>query len=547
MTATHKTTKPSPLGITGTDDKWEILRRYNFAFKDFIHGAIGEIGPWPQPAPDNPVRQIAQVIHLPKSELDDWNKNVGRMYRRLVLTRWPQGLWYIFKHKHYKRFNDSQFNEEISEGLYSKFLTPLDAGDLAQFKTRLPDLTADSDYFKADFSCMEPIYGNCYPGMFAAPTIALLKKNAGTSYGQKHKVVAIYLYSVSDDGKAVPGQVYIADDGKHWELAKYYVLQGAAHRINLTEHALLHFPFDSVNAVTRTVLPKDHLVFKLLFPHLRLSLPVDKAVLENPGSLINREKRTFYSPFCAPGLFVRKLLADGYIGRESKDNSYPAYRFPRQPKISSDTEYGNYLQHYYDVFRPFVATVLDELKYDPENLTEAQQQEWEMLGLWAECINEWIPGFPDREELLLTQGRLDIELLTDVVAMIMWGLSVSHGVDHIAIHSKQSHGIAFRLRVAPPSKGKVPDDWYQKLVTRCDLLSAWFTDMLFYEPHNITLLQEVDYGYGDQDWLCENDKRERLLKAQAKFIKALHQCDKQLEEDQIRFARLDQIPNSIQY
>ena len=80
------------LGFSGNTAKWRGLRKFPFTLDDFIHR---NEGPWPQPAPDNPSGQIAQVIHLPQSELDDWKKNVSRKYLRIVLTRWPQALLYI--------------------------------------------------------------------------------------------------------------------------------------------------------------------------------------------------------------------------------------------------------------------------------------------------------------------------------------------------------------------------------------------------------------------------------------------------------------------
>ncbi|WP_428354146.1 hypothetical protein [Methyloprofundus sp.] len=276
------------------------------------------------------------------------------------------------------------------------------------------------------------------------------------------------------------------------------------------------------------------MLFKLLFPHLRLTLPVNKAVLENAGSLINRDKRVFYSPFCAPGKFIRELLADGYIGREGKPAGYPVYTFPLQPKIP-DSVFGVYLQRYYDVFMQFVDVVLQQLVTDDD--VERKNKDREMIGLWAECISEWIPGFPNRKDLLVDQQKLDLELLSKVLTMILWDLSLAHGTDHICIHNKQSHGNPFRLRVPPPGKGKIAEGWYEQLVTRWDLLSAWFTDLLFYEPHNVTLLQDVDYEFSEPE----------LKQAQQDFLQALHDLDKELKAMNTQVASLDQIPTSIQY
>ena len=376
------------LGFKGNTEKWSSLRRFKFSLDDFIHR---NEGPWPQPAPDNPSGQIAQVIHLPQSELDDWKKNVSNKYLRIALTRWPEALFYIWHNKHYNRLDDAHFNAELTEGFNSKFITHLDPGDEEKFKENIAPTLDLKRAYKADFSCMEPMShdGACYEGMYAAPTITLLEKTTSETPGQKYQARAIYIYRVEEDGELIEDHVFTPGDGDHWELAKYYVLQGAVHRINLTEHALLHFPFDSINAITRTVLPTDHLVFRLLFPHLRLSLPVNKAVLENPGSLINRDKRMFYSPFCAPGATVRKLLPDGYIGRTGKPNAYPVYKFRPDPDANGsslprpkipDSEYGEYLGRYYQVFDGFVERAL-------ELLEDTDPRSWALIGLWAECIS----------------------------------------------------------------------------------------------------------------------------------------------------------------
>ena len=69
-------------------------------------------------------------------------------------------------------------------------------------------------------------------------------------------------------------------DGEAWRVARYFVLQGAIHRINLIDHTEVHFPPDAINAISKTVLPKDNLVLRLLQPHLWLSMCVNNTVLE---------------------------------------------------------------------------------------------------------------------------------------------------------------------------------------------------------------------------------------------------------------------------
>ncbi len=540
------------------DKKWDALKNYPYSVKDYIHT---NHGPWPQPAPDNPVRQMAEVVHLPEEELADWNKNVGWMYKRRVLTCWPFGIWYALTHSGYNEYNDEQFRKEITEGLYSKFMTDLDTGDLALFKSYLSDLSDDHQYVKADFSCMEPIAPNCYEGMWAAPTITLISKKKNNKSGFDYEPIAIYLYQVAENKTSNSAKnsktrysvkeysIFTPNDGENWHLAKYFVLQGAVHRVNLTEHAILHFPFDCINAITKSILPKHHLLFQLLFPHFRLSLGVNRAVLENSGSLINRDKHRFYSPFCAEGIHIRQLLPDGYIGREGKDKAYPEYEFPMEPKIP-DSDFGKYLQAYYNVFAKFVSKVLNQLDDDDE-------ESWIYIALWADCICEWMPGFPDREGLtsdrdggIVKPTKEGREKLNKVVTMILWDLSLAHATDHIAIHEKRPHGNPFRLRVPPPSKDSQPDkNWRKQLVSRLDLLTFWFTDLLFYLPSNVTVLEEVDYSFSLRDDIRDKATKERYLNQEAEnFRNALQDCQQRLKDDGVELpAQLNQISASLQY
>ena len=143
------------------------------------------------------------------------------------------------------------------------------------------------------------------------------------------------------------------EDSERWRLAKYYVLQGANHCMNLIEHARVHFPSDAINAVTATALPKSHIVFKLLNPHARLSLGVNNSVLEGAGSLINRTTWTIYSPFAAPGIEVRRLLPFAWHGKAG-NGAYRPFVYPREPR-DMPTRYGVFLRKYYDVIYEFVS------------------------------------------------------------------------------------------------------------------------------------------------------------------------------------------------
>ena len=62
-------------------------------------------------------------------------------------------------------------------------------------------------------------------------------------------------------------------------------------------------------------------------------------------------------------------------------------------------------------------------------------KDWKEIGYWAHHIAIWIPGFPEREELLGADGETrNKELLADTLAHFIWNASVRHSVDHQTLH-----------------------------------------------------------------------------------------------------------------
>ena len=156
----------------------------------------------------------------------------------------------------------------MSEGLYSKFLSPLDPRDERTFADFIKDKDR-FDYWKSDYSCMR-VVRNTHPGEAAAASVALLRRPRN-DVGFNYEVIAFQIQHWDQDAKQfVDSPVFTKDDGEAWRVGRYFVLQGAIHRINLIDHTEVHFPPDALNAITKTVLPKHNLVLRLLLPHLWL-------------------------------------------------------------------------------------------------------------------------------------------------------------------------------------------------------------------------------------------------------------------------------------
>jgi hypothetical protein len=99
------------------------------------------------------------------------------------------------------------------------------------------------------------------------------------------------------------------------------------HRINLLDHVKVHFPNDTIDAITKSVLPKWHVVHQLLMPHFWLTLPVNNAVLEGP--LTHQSRHVVpWNPFAAKGKGFPEAAAvlvgrNEYYHPGTKNSAFP--------------------------------------------------------------------------------------------------------------------------------------------------------------------------------------------------------------------------------
>jgi hypothetical protein len=386
--------------------------------------------------------------------------------------------------------------------------------------------------------------------------------------------------------------VFTPADGEAWQVARFFVLQGAIHRINLTDQADMHFPPDTINAITKSVLPKDNLVLRLLQPHMWLSLCVNNTVLEGQRSLINRDTWCPWSPFVAKGDEVRKLLPFGWYGSQyyaqslspgeaGKDayfdepnSSYMPYRWdPRPPDIPS--RYGRFLNAYFPPIRQFVRGVVDHMT----------ATDWREIGYWAHHVAAWLPGFPNRHDLLgQDDDAPNKDLLADTLAHFIWNATVRHSADHQTLHEMMSgrldaegktlvtpQPVPFVLRVqAPLSRdyvrtlaelGTAGVGWSEKigslvdklrhkkpLCWPTDLTSAHWADLLFYMPHNSLCLKDVGVsvdGDRNQNYAFDTPELKALV---TQFKQSLQALDDTLsQQPDSHFVPLADIASSIQY
>ena len=463
--------------------------------KNFLYARKG---PWPQPSPRRPLGTSPEVLHLPWQEKLDWQRHIGLRYLRDLFLYAPISLVKAVRFRELPVIPDPDLSSVLTRGIYSRFLAPLDEVDEEAFAGRY-DPDDGGVRFKLDFS---PIAGvHPYHGMYVSPTVTLVDAPSGRVEDLAVRAIAI------GDQRLVLGP----EDGESWDLAKYYVLQGCSYATLFTGHPNVHFPFDTVNAVTKGSLPTDHLLFKVLYPHLRFSLVLDNAVLQSPSSVISNYQSTIYDPFTArasDGLM--SFFVAGYKGQPG-NSAYPAYHYPTRERGLGlpPTPYGEFLGRYFDPFLEFATAVVDHMT--EEELGFAQE--------WARWIHVWIPGFPDldfrhADEEVIAESKAK---LAHAVAVVLWDVTVVHSTDHhnfaidIPVDWK-----CFRLRQAPPVHRNGPAVDRRRLSRKIDLFKSHLAHRMFFAPTTVTHLMAVNYQFGtDELRTVANRLRESLRTVEA--------------------------------
>lgn len=467
--------------------------------KDFLYGRKG---PWPQPCPDHPYDESPAVIHLPLIEWIDWWLNIG--LRFIIL--WPLLTpWYLLKgllRPGLKKVSDQEFNELLTNSMMSRFINSnLDAEDRVIF---LDFLRGDKKYYVIDLEPVRVIQP--FKGIYVSPTKTLLEEVGHHQF----KVICIWMDKTRE--------VFTPDDGDAWELSKYFVLQGGALCATMVVHPLQHFPLDSINAITKTALPMKHTLFKLLHAHMRFTLPLENAVLNFKMSLLHHDRwwKT-YAPFPGPYNGIRDLLVEGYKGI-GHNESYPPFSYPRRPP-QIHSSYGTFLNAYFDTIYQFVDKVVETI---PHNDIYVRN--------WADYISNWIPGFPDGDEIFKDKT------LTEVAAFYIWDVTIGHTIDHHNYGKMDIRKVPLRIRQAPPVKG-VKLKPLRKLQSPIDLMKYQLAMKLFFGPTVLTSLIDVDYEFTNP----------QLLLAAKEFKKQLIKTDQEMKNKGLRYLDLEDIANSIQF
>jgi hypothetical protein len=471
---------------------------------DFLYGRSG---PWPQPSPDHPMGEAPEVLHLPEQEEKEFFRHIGLRYEWNRLTYWPKSLAIAVSSQGQPFPSDADFDRMLLGSLMTRFLDPLSDADKIAFAPLLADAGPNVTFWKYDFSamaCIKPI-----PGTYVSPTVSLIRQEGSEA---SRTFVAIRCRDV----------LLTPKNRNAWDLAKAFVLQGASYHILFVVHPALHFPPDTINAITKSSLPKSHPLLQTLLPHCQYSLVLNNAVLEGSASVVNNHAQpTGYDPLTAnANQGLKDLFAAGYEGVPPYQ-AYPKFEWKIFPD-SFPSDYGRFQVAYYHPMRRFTDYVARTiLTNDPKD---------EYIGRWARYVGQWLNGFPTEKEIY------DADVLGGAMARFMWDVTVGHGADHLNFVDDIPIVYKYlRIRVPPPTSQHMDAVDPRAIYTCDDTRRAAMCQKMFFAPTTVAKLADVDYDYGS----------ETLRRAAQTFFADLRETQATLPGR--NFMKLEELPSSIQY
>lgn len=429
-------------------------------------------GPWPQPSPSHPMKCAAEVLNIPPMEALAFNSTIGKRYLETQMAYPPIAGKYAAENAGWTGPTQERFNEIMFDTLYTRYLSPLCDKQIAEFKARLeadkPAVSFDenSSYGVYDFSAM--LLVDPLPHMHVAGVKMIYQEHPKKNPTDITQRTPVQIVVEHKDGSKVA--VYPEDSA--WGLAQLYVMQGAAYHVLFVVHPALHFPFDSVNAITKSSVPMAHPLYQMLFPHTSYSLALDNAVLESAESVVNNNAQgTRFDPLTGNAYNLKLLFGAGYTGLPEAEygNAYPPFDYLK-PQMDFDSEYGNWLKDYYDnAFLPFGQAVAGYLS--------ANAHYMDYVSRWANYNSLNVLGFPNGEDVK------DADILGQTLAIYLWDTTVSHGGDHDSFGNFiETVEKCLRIRRAPPRSRDEPEVKVGEIFNGDDMARAAIANEMFFRP-----------------------------------------------------------------
>jgi hypothetical protein len=415
-------------------------------------------GPWPQKPilrPDLP----PPVLKIDAADAKDHAlANVTRYLGQIILHT-PVGAVLARFGRRVEPVSDDEFESILTKSVFAQFLLPMvSAGEKELFAA---DLAAEPEAIfgtidLSGFGDFTPL-----PGVYAVPTVVLLRQRSDVDWA----VVAIRCGE----------HVFHAGDGARWELAKYFVLQGAQSLLLCIAHPRLHLPLDALNAITRSLLPASHRISRLLAPHFLYTLGLHKALIHHQRGAIHNNQREVSVAFTFETASMHDGVALGLSG--CGDEAYPAYNL-FGVHIGTHTEYGRYRLAWYQHTLEFTRSIVATLEPGDPDITR-----------WAGEASTWVEGFPNGTQIW------DEDVLAQTLATIITTVSVFHTADHDSYSRVPQAKMPLRLRQPPPDDVNPTTLDRNALVSREDSYRHYLAMRMYIRPVIRTTLSSVDYRF----------------------------------------------------
>lgn len=413
--------------------------------------------PWPQP-PVVDERFYTPVIHPDEADRQEhFRFNVAR-YMGQVLMLAPGAAGRALFGPRLIPIDDTIFVESFSRTSLGQFIDlQLSPEDRAAFAR---DLEAPGAYARLDFSFAPSEH--TLPGVSVAPTVTLLRRRGETDY----EAVAM----------RVGGRVFRPGDGDAWALARYFALQGAQTRMVNCHHPRLHFPGDTINAISRATLPPGHLLYKLIRPHTRFTPGLHEAVIHHRRSVLHNSQRELYSPFAYTTSGIHAQVSVGHRGLPGS-TSYTPYEFGND-FLGEHVTYGRYRRDWFALWLDFTSRLCQLIPRDDL-----------YVPVWADHIADWLPGFPRGHEIFHGDN------LARALATYLGSVTVFHAGDHHSYASLPLERLPMRLRVPSPDQQLPLGLDLDALVSPEDFFRHQLAHAMFFRSVVIQSLRDVRYGF----------------------------------------------------
>ena len=274
-------TRPSAGTLPGLSVMRELLlERFASEFQHVNLVPPGIENMWPRPCPRLPGEMPPAVFGVPQSEYLEFCSKIVTRYVRSCTLGIPEALRVATRHA-VAPMDDRELARIVWETPFSRLLVPtLDPVDLTRFGSAVARAERLGRPQKLDFSHLAR--QTALPGVTLAPTVGL--------FAAREDGLTVVAISLGE-------RVFGPSDGEPWARARYFLLQGCSLALVAGIHSTLHFPMDSVIAVTRELLPEGHPIARVVEAHAYLQLPLNYGVRWNPRSVAANNQAEIYTPF----------------------------------------------------------------------------------------------------------------------------------------------------------------------------------------------------------------------------------------------------------